>query len=94
LTAIDLGGHHCAESAHVEVVLAHPSRRFVFDFRLNFLGGRFTNGLVCVFVLQVMNRTFGEVDFVVGCLIYEIADLAFEADVGDKTLAGFYVNAW
>jgi hypothetical protein len=98
LTAIYLGGHDGAEGADVVVGLAHPRRCFVFDFGFHGFGRCFANGFVSSFVLEVVDGTFGEID-PLAVLVFagqcdEVADLAFEADVGDEALAGFNVDAW
>ena len=99
--AFDERGHHRAEGADVKKVLAHEIADLSVQRRVVFFGG------FQVFVYAQIGQRFGvaalqrhlvlDVDAITGGVLLGsldiIADLAFEADVGHKTVAGLGVDA-
>ena len=104
LAAVDVGRHDGTEGADVEEIVAHPARepaillRLVLPLGRALLGvGVDLEGLIGPLVLLVEDGLLLDVDLVRGLLAVsdpdEVADLAFEADVGDEALAGLRVEA-
>lgn len=104
LAAVDVRGHDRTKGPDIVEVLAHPSFGFLLGVHLwlfHLLFGDFifsdfsvgTKGFVGFFVLVVVDGEFFEVDIVICGLRDEIANFAFDADIGDEALASFRVNA-
>ena len=108
LARVSLSGHHCAKRTDVEEILAHPLRDLLVFFGLVlarllergltfFLVGRYVQRLISPCVLEVEHRFFLNIDLVRWLLFMDqadvVADLAFEADVGDQPLPGLGIDA-